>query len=537
MSLPGMVAVLVVGAGPVGLTVAHELARRGVAVRVVDRADGPATTSRATANHARTLEVYHQMGVLDDIVARGHRVGRFSVHRDGRRLLRLGTDYRRLPTRFPFTLQVEQVEVERVLRERLLALGVPVEWSTGLESLDQRGDRVLARLRLPDGTADEPVVPWLVGADGGRSTVRAQLGIRLVGESSRTWMVADAAIDGDIPRDSLHLLVTPEGTILLVPLPTPGRWRLVDMTGAEGRDALAEWFGRRISQALGAAVRVAEPTWASEFLVRQRMVDRMREGRCFLAGDAAHVHSPASGQGMCTGVQDGVNLAWKLADVIRGYAGEALLDTYDAERVEIGARLLRSTKTATTVLAPGADIPIPKPLLPVVITAVNTIGPLRRAVERKILRAMSGLALTYADSPLTEPADGRVRPGERVACAAETERRSEGWQALCAELTDPRWTLLAVPGPELVPALREVARRYAAAVSVRSVLDGGPDPLPDPDGRLRRDLGLGVGDYLLIRPDGYVAGRGALGDAERVDAALRRFHLLPVTDTGMELTA
>ncbi|MGW5052769.1 FAD-dependent oxidoreductase [Actinokineospora sp. NPDC004072] len=526
-----MVDVLVVGAGPVGLTVAHELARRGVSVRVVDRADGPATTSRATANHARTLEVYHQMGVLPDILARGHRVSRFSVHRGGRRLLRLGTDYRKLPTRFPFTLQVEQVEVERVLRERLLGLGVAVEWSTALQGLRQRGDHVLARLLLPDGRAVEQPVPWLVGADGGRSAVRAGLGIGLVGESSRTWLAADAVVHGDIPRDSLHLLVTPDGTILLVPLPTPGRWRLVDMTGGENDpEALADWFTERVSAAMGARIVVERPSWSSEFLVRQRMVDRMREGRCFLAGDAAHVHSPASGQGMCTGVQDGVNLAWKLADVIRGYAGEALLDSYDAERVEVGAQLLRSTQTATTVLAPAAGIPIPKPLLPVVVAAVNTIPPLRRVVERKILRAMSGLALSYADSPLTEPGDGRLKPGSRLACSAETEQASPGWRALCAELADPRWTLVAVPGDDL----GGLDRQYGAAVSVRGI-GGGPHPLPDPDRRLRRDLGIDRGGAVLIRPDGYLAGR--FGPHEPLDAALRRFHLLPAAAPGMELTA
>lgn len=532
-----MAEALVVGAGPVGLTAAHELLRRGVAVRIVDRAAGPAPTSRATANHARTLETYHQMGVLDDLLARGQRAENFTVHMRGRELTRLGTDYSRLPTRFPFTLQVDQTTVEQVLRDRLHAFGSDVEWSTELVSLRQEPDRVSVRLRGPDGTAEDLTTPWLVGADGGHSTVRDRLGLRLSGESSEQWLVADAIVHADLRRDSLHWMHTRAGSILLVPFPAPGKWRLLDTADANRNDTdetVRLRFAGKISQALGTPVEVDPPTWVSVFTIQQRMIDRMGIGRCFVAGDAAHVHSPASGQGMNTGIQDAVNLAWKLADVIRGRAGARLLDSYSAERVPVGAVLLGSTQTATSLIAlREAAAPV---LLPAGLWLLNTLAPVKRGVERKILKGMSGLALHYAGSPLTRAAGGRagIAPGHRVACSAGTERRSRGWQTLSAELTDPRWTLVGFAGdPALPAALAEVDRRYRQAVSVRTASETGrppgPHPLADPGGTLRTDLLGPAGNYALIRPDGYLAARGTAREAAELESLLRGMHLIPAT--------
>ncbi|MFE7429452.1 FAD-dependent oxidoreductase [Streptomyces sp. NPDC057545] len=532
--------VLVVGAGPVGLTVAHELRRRGVAVRVVDKAAGPATTSRATATHARTLETYHQMGVLEDLLPRGLRVGHFSMHRGGRMLARLGTDYSELPTRFPFTLQVDQVFTEEVLRNRLAGLGVDVEWNTELTGLRRAGDTgAEVRVRRADGTTEELTVPWLVGTDGAHSRVRKQLGMTLLGDSTETWLVADAMLDVDLPKDSLHWLHTGDGTVLLVPFAAPGKWRLLDTAEvghAADHAAVAARFSAKIGRALGRPVTVSPPTWVSVFTIQQRMVSHMRAGRCFVAGDAAHVHSPASGQGLNTGVQDGYNLGWKLAQVIRGDAGEELLDSYEAERVPVGATLLSSTRTATALIAlRNAAAPV---LLPVGLGIVRRVAPLRRRIERKILRGMSGLALHYHDSPLSRSPYGperALRPGDRVGCSAETERTSPGWGGLCAELTTGHWVLLAFLGAveDVRAALTRVAEDFRTAVSVRTVSQGtpedgaGPHPLADPDGALRTGLAAEPGEYVLIRPDGYLAGRGRLTGGGELADALAEFHLRP----------
>ncbi|MFE4519377.1 FAD-dependent oxidoreductase [Kitasatospora sp. NPDC056783] len=527
--------VLIAGAGPVGLTAAHELARRGIPVRLVDAAAGPATSSRALAVHARTMEVLDQMGTLDRLLPLGRRVTHFTMHRRGRTLVRFETNYRTLPTRYPFSLMVDQVVTERVLRERTAELGVPVEWGVELAALRQESDSVRVTLRHADGRTEEAGAPWLIGADGGRSTVRKQLGMRLIGDSTQVWLNADVTLDADLPPDSNHLLHTDPGTLLLVPFPEPGKWRVVDTAdtdGAEDPERVRRRLAGKIGRALGRPVAVTAPTWLSVFTVQQRQITRMREGRCFLAGDAAHVHSPASGQGMNSGIQDAYNLSWKLADVIRGHAAPALLDSYDAERVPTGAVLLRSTRTATalvslrTALAPA--------LLTAGTAALRRIAPLRRKVEGRMIRGFCGLALAYPDSPLTRPSgapDGAPAPGDRIGCDARAAAEHPGWSALRAELADPRWLLLATT-PNTTGSARyreELARtagEFGAAVAVRTVAGpGAPGELPDPDGRLRRELGLAPGEFLLIRPDGHLAARDRGPD--RYPDVLRACGLLP----------
>ncbi|MFI8931155.1 FAD-dependent monooxygenase [Streptomyces sp. NPDC053474] len=538
----GRPAVLVVGAGPVGLTLAHELARRDVPVRVVDRAPGPAVTSRALAVHARTLEVCDQMGVLDALLPRGRKVEHFTVHLRGRTLVRFDTDYSAMPTRYPFSLMVDQVVTEQVLRERLSALGVEVEWGVGLDSFTPGDDRVEACLGTPGGGTETVTVPWLVGADGAHSTVRKSLGLRLVGDATETWLNADVESDVDLPGDSNHLLHTGKGTLLLVPFPERGKWRVVDtqdIGGADDPEAVRGRLARKISTAVGRPVEVAAPTWISVFTVQQRMIDAMRVGRCFVAGDAAHVHSPASGQGMNAGIQDAYNLAWKLADVVRGHAQERLLDSYSAERVPIGERLLGSTRVATALVAlRNALGPL---LLPVGLGTVRRLAPLKRKLERKMIRGFCGLTVAYPDSPLTLPdpaaAVGAPAPGQRVGCTERAHRDEPGWTGLCAELRDPRWTLLASADAGRATdddLLRDLASRYGTAVSVRCAGSageraGGVVPLPDHSGALRRQLGLKDGYFALIRPDGHLAARGPLAGPYGARNALEAVGLVEAT--------
>ncbi|QKW21671.1 FAD-dependent oxidoreductase [Kitasatospora sp. NA04385] len=523
--------VLVVGAGPVGLTAAHELTRHGVKVRLVDAASGPATTSRALATHARTLETYDQMGVLDDLLPRGQRVEHFTLHQNGRRLVRFDTDYSRLPTRFPFTLMVDQVITEEVLRTAVARLGVQVEWGVRLEEFEDGGDGVTTVLRLPDGSAETVGFDWLVGCDGGRSTVRKKLGMPLLGDSSETWLIADAIVDCDLPRDSIHWMRTPAGTVMMVPFPDPGKWRLLDTADAsyESDEAVARRFAEKIATGTGKPARVELPSWVSVFTIQQRMIEKMRRGRVLLAGDAAHVHSPASGQGMNTGVQDAVNLSWKLAAVLAGQAGEELLDSYGEERVPVGAELLRSTKMATMLVQLRSRRAAAA--LRTLFTVLRNLKPVKSKLERKIMGGMSALGLGYGAGPLALP-DGpagpgtaKVAPGGRIALVTDP---TPGWELLLDELRTPGWTLLSFAVEADHAELRRLAEAWPA-VRVRTVVRTGrpdvPGPLADPDGRIAADLGVPAGGWLLVRPDGYLAASGPGLTASGPERALRALGL------------
>jgi NADPH-dependent dioxygenase len=519
--------VLIAGAGPVGLTAALDLRRRGIDVRLVDAAPGPATTSRAVATHPRTLEIYAQLGVIDEILRRGRRITGFALYRDGRRLVRLAADYTDMPTRYPFTMCIDQVVTEEVLRDALREHGVTPEWGVRLEALEQDDEQVTVELRRGD-TRWRERVPWLIGCDGGHSTVRAALGLPLIGASRQTWLLADAQVDTALPPDSIYWIRTGGETMMAVPFIEDGRWRLLDTVDVDydgDPQQLATRLTGKLRRGLGQPVLVHPPRWVSVFTAQQRMVPRMRDRRCFVAGDAAHVHSPASGQGMNTGIQEAFNLGWKLGMVIRGQAGDGLLDTYGIERVPVGRELLTSTEKATRFVQlnnPVADL-----VLPVVFKAVSTLAPLRRRMQGRMLGAVSGLNLEYPDSSLTSGVamTRAPRPGQRVTRRAAGPAGSGAELALDAELRDPRWTLLvAAPyGPGTDELLDAARSRYGGWLSVRPV--GGDEAagkvalLPDDDGALRAGLALDRG-WILVRPDGYVAARGVLLDRELLDDTL-----------------
>ncbi|MFJ6700871.1 FAD-dependent oxidoreductase [Streptomyces sp. NPDC091272] len=524
--------VLVVGAGPVGLTAAHELARRGVSVRLVDAALGPARTSRAVAVHPRTLETFDQMGVAGPVLAAGRHNKAFTMYSAGRRLVRLQADYAAMPTRFPYTVVIEQTRTEELLREACAALGVRPEWGVRLTGLDQDEDGVRAQLTHPDGKLEDFRTPWLVGCDGGHSTVRGQLGLPLLGESSETWQLADAPVAMDLPPDTIYWAHADGHALMMVPYLREGYWRLLDTAPGPGAAAetpteAAARFSAKLSAGLGRTVRVGEPSWTSVFTFQQRMVPNMSEGRVFVAGDAAHVHSPASGQGMNTGIQEAYNLAWKLAMVARGQAGRPLLATYSQERVPVGRALLGSTRKATFLVQfKNTLAPV---MLPVVFSVVRKVPALRGKIQRKVLGGMSGLLRHYAGSPLTTPG-GRLRPaaGSRAAAVAAGLPAGPAAEALYAELRDVRWTLLYAPdGGRASTTAADVAAGAGEWLSVRAVGggapgDGGGVPLTDPGGLLREALGFaaGGGGWALVRPDGYLAAGGDRLTARRLREAL-----------------
>ncbi|MFB7657881.1 MULTISPECIES: FAD-dependent oxidoreductase [unclassified Streptomyces] len=524
-----MVDVLVVGAGPVGLMTALELTRRGVTVRLIDAADGPATTSRAAAIHARSQEVLDQVGLYETFAARavqGHGIALWS---EGTELARMDARFTDEATRFEGVWFIDQAITEGLLREALAARGVTPEWGVRLTGLAEQADAVSADLQHTDGTAEQSRTPWLVGADGGHSVVRKQLGVRLAGESSETWLIADAEIETAQPlsHDRIRWIRAGGETVMLFPLVGERRWRLLDTVEVSydgDPDAIAKRFADKLTRGLGYRVTVDTPSWVSVFTIQQRAAPTMqshpgdcRPSRCFLVGDAAHVHSPASGQGLNTGLQDAVNLAWKLADAAREQvqapAAEALLASYSAERVPVGQALLSSTRTAT-MLVELRNTTVDRHL-PAVFESLQALPPLFHALGQSFLGGMSGLGIAYPTSPLTVHDNDTTRPGprpgQRLAQVRHDDATDPSWQLVLAALRDPDWTLLAAvtdpasaqlhhglgatwPAPTLCP----VDGLAADQLGLRT---GPPDTTPSGDSTTTR--------WLLVRPDGYVAARGS----------------------------
>ena len=341
--LPRTADVLIVGAGPVGLTLAASLQARGVDVVLVDRAAEVARTSRAAVIHARTLEVLHTIDVSDELVRRGVIVPRFTVRDRDRALLTI--DFDGLPTPHPYTLMLPQDVTEDVLTARLAELGGQVHRPYELAHLEQDGDGVTATM-----AGGETVrASYVVGADGMHSAVRDQAGIGFAGDAyGQSFVLADVHLDWEFDDSEVMLYFAPAGLLVVAPLPG-GRHRIVATADVApehpDRDHIQALLDERGPQRRPALVK--DVVWSSRFRVHHRLADRYREGRVLLAGDAAHVHSPAGGQGMNTGVQDAVALAARLAAVLEDGADERALDGYEAQRRPVAADVVAFTDRMT----------------------------------------------------------------------------------------------------------------------------------------------------------------------------------------------
>jgi 2-polyprenyl-6-methoxyphenol hydroxylase-like FAD-dependent oxidoreductase len=345
--LPATTEVAIVGAGPAGLTLACALAAERVPFVLLDRLAEGANTSRAAVVHARTLEVLEGLGVSDRMRAQGHVVPRFTLRERGRVLAAIPFDA--LPTRYPYTLMIPQNVTEAILLGRLRELGGDVHRPFEVADLRQDADGVSVTVAAEGQPAQAIRARYLVGADGMHSTVRERAGIGFTGDRyEQSFVLADVRMQWQLRADEVMLFVSPEGLVVVAPLPG-GRHRIVaTVDDAPEHPGIADVQG--LLDARGpetGSARIREIVWSSRFRVHHRLADHYRAGRILLAGDAAHVHSPAGGQGMNTGIQDAVALGRSLAAVLTGRAGEAELDRYERTRRPIAERVVTFTDRMT----------------------------------------------------------------------------------------------------------------------------------------------------------------------------------------------
>ncbi|MGE0160799.1 MAG: FAD-dependent monooxygenase [Gemmatimonadales bacterium] len=383
--LPTSTAVAIVGAGPTGLTLACRLAADGIPFVVLDRLAQGANTSRAAVIHARTLEVLDRLDVTRRLMQEGLVVPTFTIRDRDRVLARVPFEW--LPTPYPHTLMLPQQRTEAILLERLRALGGDVSRPYDMEGYEEVDGGVRLRVRGPDGARHDLTVAWLVGADGMHSKVREASGIGFVGGSyEESFVLADVRMSWPLPNDEVALFFSPTGLVVVAPLPE-GHHRIVATCDPvpEHPDA---GFMQALLDARGPVAdrgRIRDIVWSSRFRLHHRVADRYRAGRVLLAGDAAHVHSPAGGQGMNTGIQDALALGDALADVVSGRSGESRLDDYEHARRPVAERVVRYTDRMTRV----ATLRTPRRRR--VRNAVLSRAARLPAVQRRLALTLSGL--------------------------------------------------------------------------------------------------------------------------------------------------
>jgi 2-polyprenyl-6-methoxyphenol hydroxylase-like FAD-dependent oxidoreductase len=517
-----MADVLVVGAGPVGLTAAAQLARLGVSVAVVDALVRPTTESRAVGVHARSLEMLGALGVLERLEPLGRRIAALEMvdGADGRTRARM--ELADAPTRHPYVLDVAQPDTEAVLAARAAELGVGLRRGLRVTALAQDADGVAVTLRADGGGEHTERVGWVIGADGGHSTVRSLVDAPLHGGfHGQHFAMADVDVDTDLSPDTIRMFSHPDGMGIIFPL-AGVRARvmfLVDDPGPDAGDPTLAQVQALADERMGGRVTVRDPRWLTYFEVHHAQVERYRHGRVLLAGDAAHIHSPAGAQGMNTGIQDADNLAWKLALVSRGRADAALLDSYHAERHPIGAEVVRATTALTDVgTASGPEALIRD-------AALFLIGHVHRA-GAAAATTMAELRVHYRHGPLSVQHGahhpGAARAGEH-APDPDGVQRPDGTPVTLERLLGRPGLLLLAFGADAgtLDELRGTLGDLGTVVPVATDAAGAPgDGVVDAGGVLGKAYGLRAGGLALVRPDGYL---GLLADS--TDPARLRGYL------------
>jgi 2-polyprenyl-6-methoxyphenol hydroxylase-like FAD-dependent oxidoreductase len=527
--------VLIVGAGPTGLTAAMELSRFGIPLRLIDKAPGPATTSRAFGVQARTLELFEQRGLSVEMLKVGRKQMMGNFYGGGHCVFRL--QFAKLNSTYNYILSLSQAETERILREQLLRQGITIEHNvelialTQLESAGSGHSGVMATLNHKNGQLEKVEAAYLISAEGAHSTVRTSLGLKFHGKSlDSTYVLADLYIDGNLSENEVHIFSSNYGFLGLFPI---GEccFRMVasnplsktDKNSLPQLNELQKIYDMRSHiplkfQTLG---------WSSYFHINSRMIDKFMHGNIFFGGDAAHIHSPAGGQGMNTGIQDMINLGWKLAMVIQGKASPELLATYDEERIPIIRQIIRGTAALTRVIVSERWI---------VRNLFNYLTPLMmksKFIQQKGSERISQIALNYRQTTLSEnhPHQGALRAGDRIPDlsvtlmprdATEKERQAV---KLFSLLNPSKFTLLCVNIDDRISLHQDIETKLVKWQAMISVYQLMPYKESQAASDRFRDIFATAPTLFLVRPDSYVGFIGRTSLLPQLVAYLEKWFL------------
>ena len=514
--------VLVIGAGPTGLTMANLLTRNGVRVRIVDKKAGPTEETRAIVMHAKTLELLDKLDLADKAVEKGQRMEAFRLFNEGKNVGLLSFQGEGERTSYPFPLIYTQDQTERLLLQSLPEVGGPVEWNTELLSVEQTPTGTRATIRQANGSEETIEAGWIVGADGAHSLIRHALSLGFAGKSyTQALFLADVDLKEDLEEKEVFGGFTRLGFFTFFPMAGERQFRALGTLPLEftNRDILTIDEVQQIINTYGLHLTITKARWISVYRTHHRMSERFRVGRVFLVGDAAHIHSPAGGQGMNTGIGDAYNLAWKLALVITGKANVRLLDSYEAERMPFARSILNGSDMGFALQEMSQPVVqwFKMRGLPLLLRLVTSVPALRR----RAFWLISQLWTSYRTSPAVLES-GSDKKGSRAGDRAPYgffEAGPDAGKSIFRLLKGLDHHLLLFAGSkpvnvnlqEVETNLRTLVSAYSAPIHLHVVLTGNPS--------LHERYGANEPSLFLIRPDGHIAYHGRVEDV----ASLRSY--------------
>lgn len=492
--------VLIVGAGPTGLALALLLLKRGIPFRLIEEKKEPEVTSRALGIHARTLELFERMGIVNDFLKEGLHCDHLNFHDNGNNL---SINLKGIDSPYPYVLLLPQTKTEEILRKHLEKNGGTIEWDSSLVSFENDSAVLSAKGKM------EHVKPaWVVGCDGAHSKVRHLLNIPFVGaEFSETFLLADCKVKTSVAPTAPQGFFSSEGISVIAPLPNTGHFRLIFplRNSQEDLNASPDSIQTLVTKrGLNRFIDIEEYLWISKFHIHRRLANHFRQGVAFLAGDAAHIHSPVGGQGMNTSLQDAANLAWKLALAVEGVASANLLNTYEEERLPIAEEVLEGTTRATHVIT-FLQHRSCRPLFRLLLFFLRF-----PAIQKHLSRNISEISIHYRNSSLNryEKRDlfwNGPQVGERAPNILVDKK-------MLFDMLDPmRFTLLLFD--DNAPLVGEIAKRYGKWIDVFVATD---------EASLKK-YAAGLQSMFLIRPDGYIGYRSRKGKLEELNKALHSY--------------
>ncbi len=515
--------VLIVGAGPTGLMLANQLQRRGVRTRIIDRHSGPAQQSRALGVQARTLEIYQHLGIAKRAIELGKLGNGANIWAQGRHMANVplnGAGGSETP--YPYILVLGQDDNELIMGDKLRELGGFVQWNTELVRLAQGPDRVTATLKGADGASRTITARYVAGCDGARSAVRELNGITFPGAPyEHVFFVADVECTGSMIADEVNVHLFKDGFHLLFPMRGPDHWRIVGILPPDMRgrtDLKFEDVIPTLRQEAGSELTFKSCSWFSTYRIHHRHASHFRAGRCFLLGDAAHIHSPVGAQGMNTGLQDAYNLAWKLALVVKGTADASLLDSYEEERLPVAQRLLNTTDRGFRLVV--SDSWVAGLFRTKILARIAAFAMGIERIQKFAFRTVSQTGINYRKSSLSEGKKGVAgdapRAGDRFPWLKLKFRPNGMVEDTFEKLDDTKFNLIVIgqPAPSAAAlGLGDLARIHAI-----------PDE-PFNRQELAR-VGITSSAFYLLRPDGHVGLCGTRLDLTDIARYIReRLHL------------